>query len=101
MSSCTHGYWNQTHTQSMVVKGDITNRANVHTPMRKSCIKHSRAEFKSIQQFLLQLDIIIQQTQIKIKILTSGEAMCMETRDFSFWLYINLRILHLNLGMPL
>ena len=44
-------------TQSTVAKRGLTNRANVHTPMRKSHLKHSTAKFQSIQQFLLQLDI--------------------------------------------
>ena len=46
------------HTQSMVAKRSLTNRANVHTPMWKSCLKHSTAEFQSNQQFWLQLDIV-------------------------------------------
>ena len=43
--------------QSMVAKRGLTNRANVHTPMWKSHLKNSTAEFQSIQQFWLQLDI--------------------------------------------
>ena len=46
------------HVQSMVAKRCLTNRANVHTPMWKRYLKHSAAEFQSIQQFLMQLDII-------------------------------------------
>ena len=46
------------HTQSMVAKRGHTNRASVHTPMWKSHLKHSMAEFQSIQQFWLQLDIV-------------------------------------------
>ena len=45
------------HTQSMVAKSGLTNRANVHTPMWKS-LKHSTADFQLIQQFWLQLDIV-------------------------------------------
>ena len=43
--------------QSMVAKRGLTNRANVHT-LCKSCLKHSPAEFQSLQQFWLQLDIV-------------------------------------------
>ena len=48
------------HTQSMVAKRGCTNQANVHTPiyMWKSRLNHSTAEFQSIQQFWLQLDIV-------------------------------------------
>ena len=45
------------HTESMVAKWGCTDRANVHTRMWKSRLKHSTAELQSIQQFLLQLDI--------------------------------------------
>ena len=43
------------HTQSMVAKRGHTNQANVHTPtcVWKRRLKHSTAEFQSIQQFLL------------------------------------------------
>ena len=37
------------HTQSMVAKRGRTNRANRHTPMWKSQLKHGTAEFQSIQ----------------------------------------------------
>ena len=37
------------HTQSMVAKRGHTNRANVHTLMWKSRLKHSVAEIQSIQ----------------------------------------------------
>ena len=46
------------HTQSMVAKRGLTNQANIHTHMWKSRLKHSTAEFQSIQQFWLQLDIV-------------------------------------------
>ena len=39
------------HIQSMVAKRGLTNWSNVHTPMWKSRLKHSTAEFQSIQQF--------------------------------------------------
>ena len=44
------------HVQSMVAKRGLTNQANVHTPtcMWTSCLKHSTAEFESIQQLWLQ-----------------------------------------------
>ena len=38
------------HTQSMVAKRGLTNRENVHTPVWRSCLKHSTAEFQSIQR---------------------------------------------------
>ena len=46
------------HTQSMVAKRGLTNRANVHTPVLKIRFKHSTAEFQLTQQFWLQLDIV-------------------------------------------
>ena len=46
------------YTQSMVAMRGHTNRANVSIPMCKSHLKHSTAEFQSIQQFWLQLDIV-------------------------------------------
>ena len=46
------------HTQSMVAKRGLTNRANVHTPIWKTRLKYNTAEFQSIQQFWLQLDIV-------------------------------------------
>ena len=45
-------------TQSIVAKRRLTNQANIHTPMTTSHLKHSIAEFQSIQQFGLQLDIV-------------------------------------------
>ena len=42
------------HTQSIVAKRRLTNRANVHTPSWKSHLKHSMEEFQSTQQFWLQ-----------------------------------------------
>ena len=42
------------HILCMVAKRGLINRANVHTPMWKSRLKHSTAEFQSIQQFWLQ-----------------------------------------------
>ena len=49
------------HIQSMVAKRGFTNQANVHTSMWKSHLKHSTAQFQSIQQFWLQLDIVLKQ----------------------------------------
>ena len=46
--------------------------------MWKRRLKHSTAEFQSIQQFWLQLDIVSQQTKRKLKMLTHGS----ETRLF-------------------
>ena len=46
------------HTPSMVAQRGLTNRANVHTLCEKSRLKHSAAEFQSIQQFWLQWDIV-------------------------------------------
>ena len=47
------------HTQSVVAKRGLTNQANVHTPTFCVCgkghLKHSVAEFQSIQQLRLQL----------------------------------------------
>ena len=54
------------YVQSMVAKRSLTNRANVYTPMwKKSSLKHSTAEFQSIQQFWLQLDIVSSQNKEK------------------------------------
>ena len=39
------------HTQSIVAKRGLTNRANVRTPVWKCRLKHSTAEFQLIQQF--------------------------------------------------
>ena len=44
--------------QSMAAKRGLTNQASVYTPMWKSHSKQSMAEFRSIQQLWLQLDII-------------------------------------------
>ena len=38
----------------MVAKRGHTNRANIHTPVWKSNLKHNAAEFQSIQQFWLK-----------------------------------------------
>ena len=43
------------YTQVWLAKRGFTNWANVHTPMWKSRLKHSVAEFQSIQEFWLQL----------------------------------------------
>ena len=46
------------HAQSaLAIKRGLTNWANVHTSKWKFYLKHSTAEFQSIQQFPLQLDI--------------------------------------------
>ena len=45
------------------LKSGLTNQANVHT--HKNCLKHSTAEFQSVQQLWLQLDIFSEQ---KIKL---------------------------------
>ena len=49
--------------QSMVAQRGRTNQANIHTPMWRSYLKHSAAEF----QFWLQLDIVSEQTKKKTK----------------------------------
>ena len=51
----------------MVAKRGLTNRANVHIPMWKSCLKHSTAEIQSIHQFWLQLDMVSEQKKKKIQ----------------------------------
>ena len=48
------------HSQNMVDKRGRTNRTNVHTPMWKKWFKNTVvADFQSIQQYWLQLDIIL------------------------------------------
>ena len=47
------------HAQSTAaIKRGLTNRANILIRHLKSRLKHSVAEFQSIQQFRLQLDIV-------------------------------------------
>ena len=46
------------HTQRMVAKRSLTNRANVDTPYVKKSFKTQHAEFQAIKQFWLQLDIV-------------------------------------------
>ena len=58
----TRGHISQ--KQSMVARRGLANQANVHTPMWKS-LKHSTAEFQSIQQVWLQLDMLSMRTEIK------------------------------------
>ena len=77
------------HVQSTVAKRGLTNRANVHTPMWKSRLKHSAAEFQLIQQFWLQLDIVSSKKNLKenYKCRHAGLRRCTrkpETGEF-FW----------------
>ena len=48
--------WTKCPIQNMVAKRGITNWENIYTLWGKSNLKHSKAEFQSIQQFWLQLD---------------------------------------------
>ena len=59
------------HAQSMVAKRDRTNRANIQTPLWKSRLKHSAAEFQFDSAILLQVDIVSEQKKNrKLKIPT-------------------------------
>ena len=72
----------------MVAKRGLSNQANVHTPMWK-CSKHSKAEFQSIQQFWLQLDIVSQHKKYKYKCRRGGsEATHSETRNRRLFLVL-------------
>ena len=46
------------HIQKVWGLREASQIGQTFIPMRKSCLKHSTAEFQSIQQFWLQLDIV-------------------------------------------
>ena len=54
------------HTQSMVAKRGLTNRANVHTSVKKFFkTQRGRNQIKSTRQLWLQLDIVSYQKKKK------------------------------------
>ena len=66
------------YTQSMVAKRGRTNRANVHTPMLKSCLKHSAADFQVIWAAISHYFIANNKT--------NSEATCAATRNLRLFL---------------